>query len=245
MNSMLESIRVIVREEMARIRGPQLATVTTVYAHEKKDDGNTYEADVRLKHDGLELKQVPLAAPFMGASVLPGPGDLVLVQYLGPDSAQPVITGRFYHDENRPPLSRNGDLVFEHRLGDEINQLRFVSDGTMELLRNVKTDDGSVPGYLAGIRLDKEGAIELRTGQDGSDGIALTLSGKGDEEIGMTLQAGSKKITVTCGELFISGKLIVSGELEVAKEALFQSTLKVGSDKKWTFIEGNIIKGGP
>jgi hypothetical protein len=49
-------------------RGPQLATVGA-HAHESDDDTANYEADVRLKHDGLEIPQVPIAVSHVGVAV--------------------------------------------------------------------------------------------------------------------------------------------------------------------------------
>src|SRR5262249_42673210 len=98
MNELVSLVRRLVREELAAARGPLLGTVTALAAHESEDDANNYEADVALKHDGLELKKVPLAVPHVGVAAPPRVGDLVLVQFVGHDLQQPLITGRFYHE---------------------------------------------------------------------------------------------------------------------------------------------------
>ena len=59
MKELLDAVRRTVREELAARRGPQLATVTALATHESDDDSANYEADVRLKHDGLAPVSVP------------------------------------------------------------------------------------------------------------------------------------------------------------------------------------------
>ena len=116
MKELLDMVRRTVREELALRRGPQLATVIALAAHASADDTANYEADLRLKHDGLEIMQVPIAMSHVGFAAPPRVGDLVLVEFLDHDLQQPLITGRFYHDQERAPLFRQDEVLFEHRL---------------------------------------------------------------------------------------------------------------------------------
>lgn len=196
-------VRRLVREELAARRGPALATVSAVYAHSDKDDTSNYEADVRLKHDGLELKQVPIAVAHIGVAEPPRADDLVLVQFVDGDLQQPLITGRFYDEDQRPPLFQDDDLVFEHRLSDgKINHLRFAADGTIYLQREVKKPEDNSE-FVAGIKLDPDGNIELKTG----DKTVITLK---DGEI--DIQSDGNPIKLKCDELTLDGKLHVTGE---------------------------------
>jgi hypothetical protein len=229
MNELLELMRRVVREELAARRGPLLATVSAVYAHEDKDDARNYEADVRLKHEGLDLQRVPIAVSHVGVAAPPRVGDLVLVQFLDQDIQQPLVTGRFYHEEERVPLFKEDEVLFEHRLPDgTLNHLRFAADGTIYVQRDVtKPEDNSE--FKAGIKIDPEGVIEVKTG----DKVVLTLK---DGEIDILCDGGPVK--VTCSELTLDGKLTVTGETQL------KDKLKVGTGMGTT-IDGNKITGGP
>lgn len=229
MNELIALMRRVVREELAARRGPLLATVTAVYAHEDKDDARNYEADVRLKHEGLDLQKVPMAVSHVGVASPPRVGDLVLVQFLEQDLQQPLITGRFYHEEERVPLFKEDEVLFEHRLPDgKLNHLRFAADGTIYVQRDVsKPEDNSE--FKAGIKIDPEGNIELKTG----DKVVITL--KAGE---IDIKSDGQPIKVTCDQLTIDGKLQVTGETQL------KDKLKVGTGTGTT-IDGNKITGGP
>lgn len=208
MKELLDMVRRTVREELALRRGPQLATVTALTAHESDDDTANYEADVRLKHDGLEIPQVPIAVSHVGVAVPPRVGDLVLVEFLDHDIQQPLITGRFYHDQERAPLFKQDDVLFEHRLPDgTFNHLRFAADGSIFLQRDVKKrEDNS--DFLAGMRIDPEGLIEFKT----SDDVVVTL----DQTNGkIAVLCKDKPIDITCKTLTVDADMQVKKNLTV------------------------------
>ena len=140
--------------------------MTRVFLHEAADDENNYEVDVRLKHEDLELRRVPIAVGHMGLAAPPKAGDLVLVQFLNGDLNQPVITGRFYHDGERPPLHHADEIVFEQRVPDGTpNHLRLTADGTIYIQRDVtKPEDNSQA--KTSIKIDgATGNIEIKINQ--------------------------------------------------------------------------------
>ncbi len=138
MSRLLDLVRRVVRQELRRRRLGQLGVVTAVHPHAGTGDANNYEADVRLKHEGLELRRVPIAVSHLGFAAPPRPGDLALVEFLDGDLNQPLLTGRFYHAEERPPLHREDEVLFEHRVADgTLNHLRFAADGSIFLQRDV------------------------------------------------------------------------------------------------------------
>lgn len=127
-------MRAVVRGELAKQRGSRLAVVVATRPHTADDDGNNYEVDVRLKHEDLELRRVPVAVSHLGFAASPRTGDLVLVEFVDGDLAQPLIVGTFYHAASRPPLFADGEVVIEHRLPDGTrNELRFSMDGTVRI----------------------------------------------------------------------------------------------------------------
>src|SRR6185369_5545827 len=119
-----------------------------------------------LKHEDLELPRVPIAVPHVGFAAPPRVGDLVLVQLVGGDLNQPVITGRFYHADDKPPIHTEDEILFEHRVTDDtLNHLRFAKDGSIFLQRRVnKPEDDSEA--LSGIAIDgATGDIEVRSAE--------------------------------------------------------------------------------
>lgn len=233
MNELLDLVRRAVREELALRRGPQLAVVTALSAHESADDTNNYEVDVRLKHDGLELPKVPLAVPHIGVAAPPRVGDLVLVAFVDEDIQQPVVCGRFYHDQERAPLFREDDVLFEHRLADgKLNHLRMASDGSLFLQRDVtKPEDNSE--FAAGIRIDPEGLIELKSG----DALVLTIDpGKGK----ISIQARDKDVAIDCATLTVTGDAKLQKTLTVDGDGTIKGTGKISS----VTISGTDITGG-
>ena len=245
MGRLIEIIRRVVREERARDRGSLLGVVTAVFPHSAADDANNYEVNVRLKHEDLELRRVPVAVGHVGIAAPPRPQDLVLVAFVNGDLNQPVITGRFYHADDRPPLHREEEIVFEQRVPDgTLNHLRFTDDGTIYLQRDVtKPEDNSEA--KATIRIDgPSGAVEIKPANDLKAGIRIA-GDSGDivitsgEKIAITLMhddtiqitADGQPITVDCDRLTVNGNVDVNGDLKVASSA--------GS----TTISGHEIRG--
>lgn len=226
---MIDIIQRVVRQELARSRTSLLGVVTAVFPHEGADDQNNYEASVQLKYEDLELRKVPIAVDYVGMAVPPRVGDLVLVQFIAGDLNQPVITGRFYHADERPPLHKAEEVMFEHRVGDDtINQLRFAADGAIYLQRKVaKPEDNSEAE--ATIAIDKDGNIKILSGKK----ITITLTK--DDKIEVT--ADGLPITVTCDALTLDGNMTVNKNVEVKGELTVSSTS--GSTK----IKGNEITG--
>jgi phage baseplate assembly protein gpV len=233
MNELAEMMRRIVREELALRRGPQLATVTALTAHGSDDDTANYEADIRFKHDGLEIAQVPIAVPHIGVAAPPRVGDLVLVEFLDHDLQQPLIIGRFYHDQERAPLFKENDVLFEHRVPDgTFNHLRFSNDGSIFLQRDVKKlEDNS--DFTAGIRFDPNGLIEVKT----SDDLVLTLDQQGGK---ITLLCKDKPVEITCDTLTIDGDVEIKKTLTVDGDGTIKGTGKISS----VTISGTDITGG-
>ncbi len=233
MNELMDLVRRAVREELALRRGPQLATVTALAAHESDDDTHNYEVDVRLKHDGLKLPKVPVAVPHVGIAAPPRVGDLVLVSFVDHDIQQPVVSGRFYHDQERAPLFKQDDVLFEHRLPDgTLNHLRMASDGSLFLQRDVKKPEDN-SDFLAGIRIDPQGLIELKSG----DEFVLTIDPQGGK---VTLLAKDKPVEVTCQKLTIDANVEIKKTLTVKGDGTIEGTGKISS----VTISGTEITGG-
>ncbi|MFQ5629740.1 MAG: hypothetical protein ACE5I1_13330 [bacterium] len=219
MSRIIESIRKVVRQEITQQRSSLFGVVTAVFPHETADDENNYEVNIRLKHEDLELRRVPLSVGHIGLAAPPREGDLVLVQFVDGDINQPVILERFYHADDRPPLHKADEILFEHRVPDDtLNHLRFANDGSIFLQREVtKPEDNSEA--KTSIKIDgASGDLEVKAGES----IVIIL--KNDSEI--QILADGKPNKIKCQ------KKTVEGDLEITD----------GATK--TTITGSTIQGG-
>ncbi|OYT29014.1 MAG: hypothetical protein B6U95_02990 [Thermofilum sp. ex4484_82] len=113
MSDPIELFKFIVREEIRKLKILDIGTVTSVFPHSSSGDKDNYECNVKLRDYDLELRRVPVATQLIGLSYIPSVGDLVLVVYVDGNINAPVIIGRLYNDKQRPPLSKEEEIVFE------------------------------------------------------------------------------------------------------------------------------------
>ena len=186
MNTIVELLRRVVRAELAVRRGSRLGVVTATFPHQEDGDEHNHEVDVRLKHERLELPRVPISVTHVGLVAPPRVDDLVLVDFLDGDVNQPLVTGRFYHAEERPPLHAEGEVLLEHRVPDGTrNQLRFAADGSILLQQHVTSPAAEAADSEArtSVRIDPDGAVRI--------------------------DAEGRRVTVDCGQLTVNGDLQV------------------------------------
>lgn len=179
--NLYETIRRIVQEELGRVRTAELAVVQEQHPHASESDKDNYACTVRLRDSGIVLKQVPVATQRIGGVSVPAVGELVLVQFVGGDVNAPIITGRLYNDEDRPPVNDDGQAILHLPLGagdddavhielhsGEKRELVFKLGGAIEI--SVKDDDPvvelKVDGGKASLRMDRDGAIVLESQGD-------------------------------------------------------------------------------
>lgn len=175
MESVVGVMKRVAEHEARRILTTELGVVTAVFPHADEGDADNYQVSVQLKTrllpDGqrMELRRVPVATPYLGYAAIPGVGDLVLVQFIGGDVNAPVVTGRLYDDENRPPPNQQDELLVRH-----------------------KRDAGG------SIRLDAEGRIVLASGSGENtltvDDEAITLT---NEKFSLTIDVTGEKIVLS------------------------------------------------
>jgi phage baseplate assembly protein gpV len=224
-------MRRVVEREIDAQRTSALGVVTTVFAHTDTNDENNYEVSVKLKHEDLELRRVPIVIAHTGFVAPPQVGDLVLVQFVNNDVNQAVVAGRFYDAEVRPPLHKENEILIEHRVNDgTLNQLRFAADGSIYIQRDVaKPEDNSKA--KASIRIDGgSGDIEIRAGEK----IVLVL--KNDAEIEIT--ADGNPVKINCDKVTLTGKMDIEGDVQITGDLVVTN----GGTK--TTISGNTVTGG-
>lgn len=178
-------LRAIVRDELKSLRLGDLAVVTAISPHTDEGDAHNHECDVKLREGELELKKVPIATPHVGMVSPPRVGDLVLLSYVGGDPNRPIIVGRLYSDEVRPPKHEadewrvesppGGTSLAIDKEGSAVvtagkTMLTMKKDGTVELVSNedLKLDvKGNVELKCRDCKVDASGNIDLGTGGGG------------------------------------------------------------------------------
>jgi len=236
-SGLVELMRRVVRSELARTSRSTLGVVTAVHAHAAEDDENNYEVDVRLKHDDLELRRLPVSVPHVGAAAPARVGDLVLVQPLDGELHQALVTARFYHADERPPLHEEDELLTEHRVADgTLNHLRFAKDGSIVLQRDVtKPADNSEAKTT--IRIDgASGDVEIAAGKD----VVITLA----RDASISITSKGLPIDIACKKLTIDGETQITGKVTIDGDTTVNGKLQVAGGGKTTTITGGEIKGG-
>lgn len=138
MSHLVDLMQDIAAAEAHRPLTSELAVVTAVHPHADEGDKDNYGCTVTLKNrltaDGkpLELKQVPVAVPYIGMTCIPNVDDLVIVQFLGGDVHAPVITHRLYNDADRPPVNLESEFQIKHKL-DTGGTLKIDAEGVITL----------------------------------------------------------------------------------------------------------------
>jgi phage baseplate assembly protein gpV len=176
--TLYETIQRIVQEELGRVRTAELALVQEQHPHAEDSDKDNYACTVRLRDSGIVLEQVPVATSRIGRVSIPAVNDLVLVQFVGGDINAPIITGRLYNDEDRPPVNDDGQAITHLPLGAEDGDavhMELHSGDTRELVFklgsgievNVRDDDPvvelKVDGGKLTLQVDRDGAVALES----------------------------------------------------------------------------------
>ena len=116
--TLFESIQQIVRDELGRVRTAELATVQNQHAH--TSSGGQRQLRVhgrRCATRGSCSGTCPSRPDRIGSASIPAVGELVLVQFVNGDINAPVIVGRLYNDQDRPPPNDDGQAILHLPLG--------------------------------------------------------------------------------------------------------------------------------
>jgi hypothetical protein len=122
---LMATLRAIVRQELAKVRQPELGIVTQVHAHDGDDSPNNHQVNVRLRSSGVELQRVAVATARLGLSALPNENDLVLVTFVGGDLNLPVVVGCVYDDTAHPPTANLHEVVYQPPDDEDSGAKRF------------------------------------------------------------------------------------------------------------------------
>jgi phage baseplate assembly protein gpV len=184
-SDLVSIIRAIVRDEVKSLRLGDVAVVTAGLPHAEGDTHN-YECNVKLRENGLELKNVPIATPHIGMASAPAEGDLVLLSYVGGDPNRPIVVGRLYSDQKNPPVHEANEWKVVSKTDGEtsiaIDKDESVVVTAGETVVTVKKGDtvsikgpkdlkievdGNVEVKCVDCKVDASGNIDLGTGGGG------------------------------------------------------------------------------
>ncbi|MEJ2559953.1 MAG: phage baseplate assembly protein V [Anaerolineae bacterium] len=217
--TIVNTIQQIIRHEMRAMRVAELGLVEAVYPHSDNGDNDNYGCDVRLKDSELLLKRVPIATGHIGTVAIPNVGDLVLVAFDQGDVDQPIVIGRLYNDEDRPPLNNPDEIIF--RL-----PLAAADDKTIKAdIRNIQSNNPPRE-----ILMEMPPKITLQI----NDGIVHATAGKTEMKLDQTNESGGT-VTVLAGRT----KIIMNQDGDVTIEAAGAMTIKATKDLS---LEGQNVK---
>ena len=190
--SLIGTLQAIVRQEVGRLHVGDLGVVTSVFPHSADDDRENYECNVLLKNSGLELRKVPVATPTIGGAAIPSVEDLVLVTFICGDINQPIIVGRLYNDEQRPPINQPNEIVFHLPLDagdDDALKVAIRSGGDHDPKRQLEVQMGS---KLTAQLTDGDPLVNLET-----EHVKIQVTSGGD----ITIECDNKLEIKTSGDL--------------------------------------------
>lgn len=191
MSTIVNVIRDIIRGELAELRLTEMAIVEPngLHPHSSASDKDNYACDVRLKNSGLVLRHVPVVTDRVGTVAIPNEGDLVLLAFSQGDVNQPIIIGRLYADDDRPPLNRADEFVFRLPLAEpDDDTVRFE-------IRNLP---GETPRREFMVEMQPKTELLLHDDDAetrvGDTRVRLSQGGARDGEI--RIEAGRSTITI-------------------------------------------------
>jgi len=171
-SNLLETLRLLVQQEIRRQRVCELATVKAQHSHADEGDKDNYAVTVVLRDSGIELKQVPVVVTRKGMASIPDVGDLVLVQFVGGDINAPIVVGSLYNDEDRPPVNAAGQTVLRLPLADDDSQtVQLTVDSEQQRAVTLK-----VGGGLTLTLIDDDPVVKLDIA-DGQTVIEIARNG--------------------------------------------------------------------
>jgi phage baseplate assembly protein gpV len=182
-STIINTLQEIIRQELRGLRVTELGLVEEVYPHKDGSDADNYACDVRLKNSGLLLKRVPVATGHIGTAAIPNKDDLVLLIFEKGDVNQPIIIGRLYNDDDRPPLNKPDEVIFRLPLEKADND---------SILASIKNHADQSPPREFLLQMPPRMTVKI------TDGTVIATAGKTEMKLDNPNQGGGK-VTVFAG----------------------------------------------
>jgi hypothetical protein len=165
--------------------------VTSVFPHSTESDKDNYECNVKLRDKEVELRKVPVLISHIGFANIPHVGDLVLLSFINGDINSPIIIGRLYNDEDRPPLSKMEEIVYTppYKKDEKLRRINIIlPEKILDL--NFYDDRISLVVGKSSVDANDKGEIAIRSArnEEGEDASELFLN---DNSIRESVKAGN------------------------------------------------------
>lgn len=171
---MVEVIRKIVEAEIRKIHVAELGVVTSIFPHASDSDKDNYECNVKLKNTGLELQKVPVATQHIGLAHIPKVDEMVLVTFLNGDINAPIMIGRMYTAEDRPPANDGEEIIYIPPYSENADLRRAHMELPSGIILSVTDDIVNVEAGKTTLKINRDGNIEVES----NDKISITASGE-------------------------------------------------------------------
>jgi len=209
---MIEVIRKIIEDEVGKLHIAELGVVTSIFPHSNESDKENYECNVRLKYKDLELRRVPVATQHIGLANIPNVGDLVLITFLNGNINAPVVIGRLYTDEDRPPTNKEEEIVYIPPYSEASDLRRIHMEFPGGIILSIKDNEVSVEAGKTILKLNRDGDINIESNAQ------VNLKTTGDLNIDSDAKVNLKAV----GDMSLSAtnlKIESQGTLEVKAAA--------------------------
>ena len=161
--TMVEAMREIAEKELKKIHFPELAVVTSIFPHSSAGDKDNYECNARLKNSDIELRKVPIATQCIGLVGIPRVGDLVLIAFINGDINAPIVIGRLYNDEDRPPLNEAEEVVYVPPYTENTDLRRIYLEFPGGMVLRVTDDEVDVNAGETKVVIQRDGDIVIES----------------------------------------------------------------------------------
>ncbi len=174
MSGMVEVIRKIVEAEIRKIHVAELGVVTSIFPHASDSDKDNYECNVKLKNTGLELQKVPVATQHIGLAHIPKVDEMVLVTFLNGDINAPIIIGRMYTAEDRPPANDGEEIIYIPPYSENADLRRLHMELPSGIILSLTDDILNVEAGKTTLKINRDGDIEVESNEK----VNITASGE-------------------------------------------------------------------
>jgi uncharacterized protein involved in type VI secretion and phage assembly len=175
--SIVEVFRRIAESEVRKIHTVELGVVTSVFPHSTHSDKDNYECNVRIKNLNVELQRVQIATQVIGLAAPPRVGDLVLVAFVNGDVNMPIVIGRLYNDEDRPPVNNLEEVVYIPPYGRKPDRRRIYLEFPDGMVLRITDDEVMVKAGETRVVIQHNGDVVIDSKAN------ITVKADGDTSI--------------------------------------------------------------
>jgi uncharacterized protein involved in type VI secretion and phage assembly len=226
MSGMVDVIRKIVEAEIRKIHVAELGVVTSIFPHSSDSDKDNYECNVKLKNTGLELQKVPVATQHVGLAHIPKVDEMVLVTFLNGDINAPILIGRMYTAEDRPPANDGEEIIYIPPYSENADLRRVHMELPSGIILSVTDDILNVEAGKTTLKINRDGDIEVES----NDKVSITATGEMSFAADKITIESKQDMNIKAGaNATIQGESGVTMESSAAMEIKGQSGVKMES----------------